>query len=143
MEESNIIKNDEEARKVFAHRLKRLRLDKCLILRDLAKILREKYNVKCTYGSLGNYERTTRTPNFFLLIKLAEYFDVTIDYLLGKTDIKNDKALQTTIFDKNNIQRNVKVVVDKDSDLADMSINEVKKLVAKLKGLGIDFDKMN
>lgn len=35
------------------------------------------------------YERNEREPNNLLTIKLAEYFNVTTDYLLGKSDIRN------------------------------------------------------
>ncbi|HEY5563899.1 MAG TPA: helix-turn-helix transcriptional regulator [Clostridiaceae bacterium] len=138
--EDKIMNSDEELREVFTQRLKRLRMDKDLTLEELAKILKTKYDIGVTYGSLGNYERNTRMPSLFILSKIAEFFDVTTDYLLGKVDIKNAKIMQTTIFDKYNKQQNVKLVVNKDSELANMSINEIRELVIKLRSLGIDFD---
>lgn len=33
-----------------------------------------------------NYEGGQREPNFSTLIALADFFDVTTDYLLGRTD---------------------------------------------------------
>ena len=33
-----------------------------------------------------NYELGTREPNLEILIKLADYFDVSTDYLLGRSD---------------------------------------------------------
>lgn len=35
------------------------------------------------------YERDEREPNDEITLKLAEYFSVTTDYLLGKSDIRN------------------------------------------------------
>lgn len=35
------------------------------------------------------YERSEREANSEMLIKLADFYDVTIDYLLGKVDVKN------------------------------------------------------
>lgn len=34
----------------------------------------------------NNYELNNREPNKDTLLKLAEYFDVSVDYLLGKED---------------------------------------------------------
>lgn len=35
------------------------------------------------------YERGEREPNFTTLEKIADYFNVDMDYLLGKSDIAN------------------------------------------------------
>lgn len=46
---------------------------------------------------LSNYERDVRDPNTFILKQLAEYYNVTTDYLLGFTDNPtplNDKDLE-------------------------------------------------
>lgn len=40
-------------------------------------------------GQLANYEQGQREPDFKTLQKIADYFDVSTDYLLGKTDIPN------------------------------------------------------
>lgn len=51
------------------------------------------------YLSLGEstisfYESGKRTPDFDLLRKIAAYFNVTTDYLLGITDYPNQKAIE-------------------------------------------------
>ena len=33
-----------------------------------------------------HYEAGTREPNFDLTVKIADYFKVSVDYLLGRTD---------------------------------------------------------
>jgi len=35
-------------------------------------------------GSYRNYERNDRNPTYETLIKIADYYDVTVDYLLGR-----------------------------------------------------------
>ena len=35
------------------------------------------------------YEKGTRTPDYNLVVKLADYFEVSVDYLLGRTDNRN------------------------------------------------------
>ena len=37
-------------------------------------------------GKLANYEQGSRQPDYETLQKLADFFDVTTDYLLGRTD---------------------------------------------------------
>jgi len=133
---------DEDLRKVFAKRLKRLRTEKDLTLHEFAKILSERYSVGVTYGSLGNYERASRIPDLYLLSCLAEFFDVTTDFLLGKSDLRDTNVIQTTMFDENSIKKEIKIGITKGSELENMSIKEVKELVSKLKDLGIDFDKI-
>lgn len=63
--------------------LRTLRDERGLSLRDLAQKL------DITYSSLGKYERNEQQPNIETLIKIANYFDVTVDYLIGRTNCKN------------------------------------------------------
>ncbi len=58
-------------------KLKQLRIKNNLKQSDLAKIL------DITQGAIGMYENNKRTPSPELIVKLAEYFNVTTDYLLG------------------------------------------------------------
>ncbi len=43
-------------------------------------------------STLANYESGRRTPKIDILIKLAEYYNCSVDYLLGLENQKNDKA---------------------------------------------------
>ena len=36
-------------------------------------------------GQIANYEQGTREPDFQTLVKIADFFDVSLDYLLGRT----------------------------------------------------------
>ena len=64
-------------------RLKELRKSKKLTQTELGKIL----GVGKT--TISMYETNNSTPNDEIKLKIAEYFNVSVDYLLGKTDIKN------------------------------------------------------
>jgi len=64
-------------------RIKKLREDKGLNQLELAKLL----NISNT--TLSQYESGQRTPSDDIKIKLSKTFNVSIDYLLGITDIKN------------------------------------------------------
>lgn len=66
------------------NRIKKLRLERGETLEKLAKYL----NV--TIQTISNYENEKRDITPEVIIKLAEYFNVSTDYLLGKTDKKNN-----------------------------------------------------
>lgn len=42
--------------------------------------------VGSTKATIGNFENGNKKPSLDLLIKLADYFEVSIDYLVGRTD---------------------------------------------------------
>ncbi len=65
---------------VFACRLKDLRTDNKLSLKQLAKEL----NVSDV--AIGRWEKQLRVPNIIELKKIAEFFNVSADYLLGLQD---------------------------------------------------------
>lgn len=60
-------------------RLTRLRKEKKLTQEQLAK------NVGITRSALSQYEIGTRSPDYEIVRRIAEYFDVSIDYLVGRT----------------------------------------------------------
>ena len=66
---------------MFGDRLKALRIDNDLTQEELA----EKLHIN--RSTLSNYENLGREPSYILLIEISNYFNVSIDYLLGKTDI--------------------------------------------------------
>lgn len=52
-------------------------------------------------GKLANYEQGSRQPDFDTLKKIADYFEVSTDYLLGRTeDTTIYKQILTTNYDK-------------------------------------------
>lgn len=65
------------------NRLKLLREEKGLFQSDIAKIL------GISNAAVGFYESGKRDMSTETVIKLAEYFNVSTDYLLGKSDIRN------------------------------------------------------
>lgn len=64
----------------FNKRLKQLRVERNLTQMDLAEIL----NLRPT--TISNYESGRNEPTYDKLKILAEYFDITLDYLMGVTD---------------------------------------------------------
>ena len=63
----------------FGEILAELRQDRGLTQRDLAKLF------FVTPGTISNYEKGRQLPDAERLIKIADYFSVTTDYLLGRS----------------------------------------------------------
>lgn len=68
----------------FAMRLKKLREQKRLNQTELANLL------KVSNGSISKWERGDRQTDYETLEKIADTFNVTIDYLLGRSDSKQE-----------------------------------------------------
>lgn len=64
----------------FSNRLKELRSSRNLSQDDLAK------NLGLGKSSISMYEKGKRKPSFEVLEALADFFNVDMDYLLGKTN---------------------------------------------------------
>ena len=65
------------------NRIKLLREEKKIRQDELAKVL------SISPSAVGMYERDEREPNDEITLKLAQYFEVSTDYLLGKSDNRN------------------------------------------------------
>lgn len=67
----------------MSSRIKELRKEKNMTQNELAKAL------DFSQQAVSGHESGTRRLNHNVLIKYAEYFDVTVDYLLGRSDRRN------------------------------------------------------
>lgn len=68
---------------MFFQRLEDLRIDHDLTQDDVARLL------GCQREVYRRYEKGTRTIPVDFLIKLADYYGVSMDYLVGRTKSKN------------------------------------------------------
>ena len=60
----------------------------------------EKINIK--RSSYANYERESREPNIDMFIKLADLYEISVDYLLGHTPDKDMPEDIKELVDKYN-----------------------------------------
>lgn len=65
---------------MLKNRLISLRKEKKKTQEDIAKV------IGVTRPAYTAYERGLRSPDYEILESLADYFDVSVDYLLGRTD---------------------------------------------------------
>lgn len=71
----------------FGNILRQLREEKELSQVELAK----KLNI--TSQSLSQYELSKRMPDIEMVNRLADFFNVSVDYLLGRIDVKDSSIL--------------------------------------------------
>lgn len=78
------MKNDSDIRKTIGERLRNLLLEDKKTQKDVASIL------SVTENTISYFVNGKRSPNIEQLCTLAEYFDTTTDYLIGKTDTRTN-----------------------------------------------------
>ena len=66
----------------FGQRLRDLRTEKNISQDELAKLI-DRHE-----SAISKYERQKKEPNYKVLNKLANFFDVSVDYLLGRTNVR-------------------------------------------------------
>ena len=65
-------------------RLYQLRTDAGLTQEDLAK------RINVGRSTIAGYEKGITQPSYAVLMLLADYFEVSLDYLFGRTNMKTD-----------------------------------------------------
>ena len=73
---------------VFGKRLNELRESKGLTMEMLAADMNHKYGLKLNKGTISRWESGATDPAISYVVKVADYFDVSIDYCVGLTDSK-------------------------------------------------------
>ncbi|WP_034438079.1 helix-turn-helix domain-containing protein [Clostridium ihumii] len=114
----------------FGKRLKKLRLNLKLTQEQLGKVF------SVTNVGIAKWESNDRFPDKDTLVKIADYFNVSIDYLLCRTDNPNAKIYTGDLNgDK------VEIEVNKDYP-HELTPDEVKELIDNLNEVGFDVDKL-
>ena len=88
--------NESEIKKNFSKRVNKLRKKHNITQRELAKKL------DITSSAVGTYEQEKQLPRVSKVSKLATLFNVSVDYLLGHTDIPEPVNSIIKAISKNN-----------------------------------------
>jgi transcriptional regulator with XRE-family HTH domain len=65
---------------VFARRLRELRLSRHMTLKNMGDAVESKPN------TIGNLENAQKSPSLNMVLALADFFGVSVDYLVGRSD---------------------------------------------------------
>ncbi len=71
----------------LSSRLNNLKIERNILQKDIAS------SINVSLRAYQRYEKGEREPTTTVLIALADYFDVSIDYLVGRTDNPNSHKL--------------------------------------------------
>lgn len=101
---------------VVKNRLRSLREEKNIIQRDLA----EEFNL--TRATIASYETGKSMPSIDVVLKYADYFNCSVDYILGRTDYKNFSYTK---------DKEIKILHDKDLEIKEAAIELLKQTLDK------------
>lgn len=114
-------------------RIRKLRTEKELEQKELAQIL------QVHKGTVSNWENNKRIPDSEMLIKIANYFSVTTDYLLGNTNNRNEINIDPIYRKK--LKEILECFIENGYDPDDITKEEFKSLLdtyMKFKGFKKD-----
>ena len=114
----------------FPSRLRELREEKELLSKDFAKIM----NVEP--ATITNWEKGNRFPKDDVLIKIADYFDCSIDYLLGRTDDPLSKIYSGKLHNQT-----IEIEIDKGYP-HELTAEEVQNIIRQLDAVGLNVKKL-
>ena len=114
----------------FPIRLKELREEKGLLSKDFAKIM------SVEPATITNWEKGNRFPKDDVLIKIADYFDCSIDYLLGRTDDKLSKVYSGMLHNQT-----IEIEIDKGYP-HELTAENVQNIIRQLDAVGLDVKKL-
>lgn len=115
---------------MISKRLKTLREDKDLSQKDLASFL------GVSPSTIGMYESDKRTPDSEMLKRIADYFNVSLDYLLGRTNIPNAEAK----YDKKYSEEVETIAAHLEEKAKNITPHKMKMLKRYIDDLFEDFD---
>ncbi len=93
-------------RKLIGFRFKSLRHKKGFVKQvDMIRDFKEKTGINLPKSNLSMYEKGTRLPEYELMGKFADYFNVTLDFLQGRSEadlstVKSTLKNLATLFEK-------------------------------------------
>lgn len=77
----------------FGKRLRSLREERDLSLDMVVYDIDQKYTIELTKGHLSRWENGKNLPSVRYAAYLAKYYNVSLDYLIGLTDVKTPTNL--------------------------------------------------
>ncbi len=108
----------------LGEKIRNLRNEKDLTQEDFKKIL----NIK-NRSTLASWETDQSSPDYETLKKIAIFFGVTTDYLLGLVDDKGERAnVSFGLIDGTTVE-------DLEEMLGQLEVDEQKQIIDMLKGL--------
>ena len=106
-----------ENNSIIKERLKRLREEKGIYQKDLA----DKLHI--TRATIASYETGKSLPSLDVILKYADFFECTTDYILGRT---NERNLAITK------DKDIEIIHNKDTIVQEDAISLLKETLNRL-----------
>ncbi|WP_404988408.1 helix-turn-helix domain-containing protein [Clostridium culturomicium] len=115
---------------ILSDRLKSLRDEREIMQKEVAAYL------NISTSAYGFYEQDKRTPTPEVLSKLADFYNVSVDYLLGITNVKNaylssNNITKKDIKDHNTFMEDAKALFMND-DVAEEDLEKIYRDISEL-----------
>lgn len=84
--------------------------------------LRQEYKISCrqlgkdiglSASALSHYETGISVPSIESTLRIAEYFHVSVDYLLGRSDLRNQEEAKERVK-KKVVKQYINALIDRD-----------------------------
>lgn len=109
-------------------RIKRLIKKNGLSQKEFVEKFNEKYGYSDSEATISQYVNNKRTPEIDKMVKIADFFNVTLDYIMCRTDIDSDMS----IYDKS--KKNISFSTPQEA----VSFILNQKVIADLGGYSLD-----
>lgn len=109
-------------------RIKRLIKKNGLSQKEFVDKFNEKYGYSDSEATISQYVNNKRTPEINKMVKIADFFNVTLDYIMCRTDIDSDMS----IYDKS--KKNISFSTPQEA----VSFILSQKVIADLGGYSLD-----
>jgi transcriptional regulator with XRE-family HTH domain len=76
-------------------RLKQLREQKDMSMDMVVYAIKDRYNIEISKGHISRWENGKNYPSLHLAAYLCAFYDVSLDYLIGNTDVKTPTRILT------------------------------------------------
>lgn len=115
---------------ILSDRLKSLRDEREIMQKEVAAYL------NISTSAYGFYEQDKRTPTPEVLSKLADFYNVSVDYLLGITNVKNaylssNNITKKDIKDHNTFMEDAKALF-MNGDVAEEDLEKIYRDISEL-----------
>ena len=76
-------------------RLKQLREQKDMSMDMVVYAMKDRYDIEISKGHISRWENGKNYPSLHLAAYLSAFYDVSLDYLIGNTDVKTPTKILT------------------------------------------------
>lgn len=118
----------------FPSRLKYLRVSHGLTQEKLSNDIEKLFNYPIGKATISQYENGNREPNISMLSNLAQYFNCSIDYLVGLSDLLNIVD-SSEFMNKISLLKTIVDVIPKMDYINSHDLNKLLTDYLKAKGL--------